>query len=128
MKKVYIKFGEFHSDGYENVYQGLLEGNHIRIVIPEASYLTYQSLASHLDDSVYVVDGDEICDTTEGGLTLVNARIVGELKMDDDINAYYCDDHTLWRLNNKPERVNETVYERGIPGLIQRFVDYWNED
>ena len=126
MEKVYIRFGELPTNDYVDIYQGLLEDLRVKIIIPEASYLTYQTLAKHLDDPVYIVDGDEICDTIEGGMTLVNARIVGELMFDEKTNTYVCDQTTLWRLKNRPKPVNDTVYEKGFFGLLNRFVDYWN--
>ena len=127
MKKVYIRFGELHQTDFVDIYQGLLEKNLVKIIIPNASYITYQTLAKHIDDPVYLVDGDEIADNTKGGYILVNTRIVGELKFDRERNNYIVDKQTLWKLNNKPQRKNDTVYEKNIVGILNRFVDYWNE-
>ena len=128
MKKVYIRFGELHQTDFVDIYQGLIEKNIVKIVIPNASYRTYQTLASHVDDPVYIVDGDEIDDNTHGGYILVNTRIVGELKLDKETNNYIADQETLWRMNNKPKRKNNIVYEKNIFGLINRVIDYWNEE
>ena len=114
MKKVYIRFGELHATEFVDIYQGLLENGIIKIIIPNASYLTYQTLASHLDDPVYLVDGDEIADNIQGGYILVNTRIVGELKLDGDTNNYVVNPQTLWKFNHKPQRK---------PNIIQKLLN-----
>jgi len=126
MRKVYIKFGEFEGEGFEDIYQGLLEGNIVKVVIPEASYTYCQKLAAHWgDEKVYLLNGEEVADTINGGVSLVNTEILGELTRDEKTQGYYCSDALKWKLDHTPVPQEKIEYEKGFFGFINRIVDFW---
>ena len=128
MRKVYIKYGDFESEEFEDVYQGLLENNIVKILIPEANYSICQKLAAHWgDEQVFLVGGEEIVDNENGGVVLVNTKVIGELSKNEETKGYYCDDALLWKLDHQPRRKREKIeYEPGFFGYLNKFVDYCN--
>jgi len=126
MKKVYIKFGEFETEELEDIYVGLLEGDLVKVIIPEASYSYCQKLAAHWgDEKVYLVQGDEVADTENGGVVLANAYIVGELTRDEKRKGYICSEVLKWKMLHRPKR--ESRYQSGWRGILQRLLPFWEE-
>lgn len=114
----------FETEECKDVYRGLLEGNLVQILIPSASYTICQKLAAHWgDEKVYLVDGKEVENTGNGGVSLINPVIVGELTKDDD-NMYRCPNSIIRKLNHQLLIKREKCQEKGFFGLLNKFIDF----
>jgi hypothetical protein len=107
MDKVYVRFGNVaRNDTNISVFEAVLEGNIVKLIMPTTLYSTCQAIARHLDEPVFLVDGDVVGKGKDGEPLLSNCRIKIPLTFDKNLETYTCDE----RIPHKREkRGNLTV-------------------
>lgn len=100
MEKVYVRFGNFSKNDTISCFEAIAEGNIIRIIMPTMLYTTCQSIARHLDDPAFIVDGDVVGKGNDGEPLLNNIKIKIPLTFNKTIETYTSED----RLPHKREK------------------------
>jgi hypothetical protein len=101
MDKVYVRFGNIsRSDTNISVFEGVLEDNVVRLIMPSTLYTTCQAIARHLDEPAFIVDGDVAGKGKDGEPLLSNCRIKIPLTFDKKLETYTCDE----RIPHKREK------------------------
>ncbi len=89
MEKVYVMFGELpKSQKYTNVYEGLLEENLVKIIMPTALFSTCQAMAMSIEYPAYVVEGKPSTTGKHGEPVLSDCRVISKLKFDKTTETY----------------------------------------
>jgi hypothetical protein len=101
MDKVYVRFGDVaRNDTNISVFEGILEGNVVKIIMPSTLYTTCQAIARDIDLPAFIVDGDVVGKGKNGEPLLSNCRIKIPLTFDKNLETYTCDE----RIPHKREK------------------------
>jgi len=102
MEKVYVKFGDIQkTDINISVFEAVLEGNVVKIILPTSLYTTLQSLARHMDEPAFIVMGDIVGKGKDGEPLMSNPKVKIPLKFDKYIETYVCEERIPIRRERK---------------------------
>jgi hypothetical protein len=91
MEKVYVRFGDVHkNDTNISVFEAILDGNIVKLIMPTTLYTTCQAIARHLDEPAFIVDGDIVGKGKDGEPLLSNCRIKIPLTYNKKLENYVC--------------------------------------
>jgi len=92
INKVYVRFGDISkNDDRIPCFEGIVEGNVVKIIMPTTLYSTCQVIASYIDNSAFIVDGDLVGKGNNGEPLLSNIKIKIPLTFNKDLETYTCD-------------------------------------
>jgi len=125
MKKVYVKFGEpSDDDEHIYVYEGILENNIIRLILPTLSYSACQIVAKDLEQTALLVDGKYIGQLNNGQHALGEYKIIAKLIFDKYKECFIYNEiekeDTSIEINPQPE----IFYPESTPKWAKIFLNF----
>lgn len=129
MRKVYVKFGSpLDNEDHIYVYEGLLEDNVVKLILPTASYSICQTIANDMEQPAYIVEGTRIGQANNGQPALREYKVVSKLTLDKYKECYVCGEikeipvEPIVEVKEKePEEI--PLYEESTPKFIKFMVD-----
>lgn len=89
MEKIYVRFGDFSkNDKYISCFEGIIEDNIVKVIIPTILYSTCQLMARNIDEQAYLVDGTIIGKGNAGEPLMANVRIKIPLTYNKTLETY----------------------------------------
>ena len=138
MKRVFVRFGKIETPKCTRVYEGIVIGNEVQLLMPKTSHSGARDILESLgfgDVKTYIVEGEIQTIDDEGKIFLNNTKVVKELFYDPSLEKFYLNKEidVLERYNITDEtsdkdriKIALKEYRRLWRGMIQDFKNEGN--
>ena len=92
MDKAYVRFGEIDNPKHTRVYEGIVTGNEVQLLMPKTSHSGARDILESLgfgDVKTYIVEGEIQTIDDKGKVFLTNTKVVKELFYNPSLEKFY---------------------------------------